>query len=154
MTHGWHDVRDEDLQEFAEERASLVSNENAEARESAAAQDGAVGFASASPTVVTRSPLHRLRAALSGEMHRQHRRQSLDRAIADFPEAAVNYLLRGELLLREGDFDGADADFERALARASAQFEEAAWGLSAQIVRDRAVWGLAESARQAGRQRG
>ncbi len=154
MTHGWHDVRDDDLQTVAEERATVVSEEKAEAPGNAAAQDSEAGFAIASPTVVTRSPLQRLRAALSGQAHRQHRRQSLDRATADFPEAAINYLLRGELSLQEGDFEGAAADFERALALASAQFEEAAWGLSAQIIRDRAVWGLAETARRAGQHRG
>ncbi|MFQ3565985.1 MAG: hypothetical protein SNJ59_03200 [Aggregatilineales bacterium] len=155
MSHGWHNVRDDGLQEFTEAHVPVVSGEKAEAQgNDDIAEDSAVDAASVSPATVKRSPLQGLRAALSGQAHRQHRRQLLDRAIADFPEVAVNYLLRGELLLQAGDFNGAAADFERALTLASAQFEQAAWGLSAQITRDRAMWGIAETRRRAGRQLG
>jgi hypothetical protein len=69
-------------------------------------------------------------------------RHALDSAIAANPDVPVNYLLRGEFLLTNGDPGAAEADFRRALDLAAQQLENADWGFIAQAVEDRARVGL------------
>lgn len=66
----------------------------------------------------------------------------LNRAIAEHPDAAMNYVLRGELYLEVRDDQLARADFEQALALAAQEVETADWGIIAQVAQDRAAQGL------------
>ncbi|MFZ4826035.1 MAG: hypothetical protein ACOYLB_01635 [Phototrophicaceae bacterium] len=70
------------------------------------------------------------------------RLQTLSDAIRLHPNAAVNYLLRGEFYLRNGQLDQAIEDFLNAIDKAEAEAPQQRWGLQAQAVRDRALYGL------------
>ena len=65
----------------------------------------------------------------------------LDRAVEQYPDAPVNYVLRAEYLYDMGAYESALADFEQALTLASAQFEHDNWGLISQAMQDRALRG-------------
>lgn len=73
---------------------------------------------------------------------RLQRMRELTQAIEQYPETAVNYLLRGELHLDMKQYDLAQEDLEKALELAQAQFEVDRWGVSAQSTMDRAKHGL------------
>jgi hypothetical protein len=88
---------------------------------------------------------------LFGGDHRQARIDDLSARIEAEPEAPVNYVFRGELYLKAGDYELAAADFQQALAAAAAEIETANWGLVAQTVRDRALNGLKQSQRRLNR---
>lgn len=66
----------------------------------------------------------------------------LDEAISLYPQEAVNYVLRGELFLKQRSYALAALDFHRALEIVTPQVEARRWGLVAQIMRDRALQGL------------
>lgn len=68
---------------------------------------------------------------------------ALNAAIRTYPDAAVNYLLRGELYLQTRQRILARADFEQALRFALSDLENERWGLAAQSVADRARQHLA-----------
>lgn len=70
------------------------------------------------------------------------RLRELSNAIRLHPNAAVNYLLRGESYLRSGQLDQAIEDFLNAIDKAEAEAPQQRWGLQAQAVRDRALYGL------------
>lgn len=72
----------------------------------------------------------------------------LSQMIEVYPDTAVNYVFRGELLLKNGDTQQASDDFRRALELASQQVETSNWGLVAQAVQDRALAGLEKSERR------
>lgn len=72
----------------------------------------------------------------------QQRVNELNRAIADDPESAVNYVLRGEAYLDAGEYALAFADFQRGAEIAGTQVEQNDWGIVAQTVQDRALQGL------------
>lgn len=72
----------------------------------------------------------------------QQRVNELNRAIADDPEAAINYVLRGEAYLQTREYALAYADFQQGLEMATAQVEQNDWGIVAQAVQDRAAQGL------------
>jgi tetratricopeptide (TPR) repeat protein len=72
----------------------------------------------------------------------QHRLQELTQAIEQYPNTAVNYLLRGELRLDMKEYELAQEDLQKALELAETQFEDDTWGLSAQSTMDRAKHGL------------
>lgn len=82
-----------------------------------------------------------------GGVDDDQRLADLDAAIARAPEAAVNYVLRGELLLKHGAAEPAVADFEQALHLAEAELAASRWGISAQAARDRALTGLRDASR-------
>lgn len=73
---------------------------------------------------------------------RSERLAELNRAIITYPDAAVNYVLRGEVYAEMREYGLAQADFEQGLMLAEAQFEISDWGFMAQTVRDRALVGL------------
>ncbi len=83
----------------------------------------------------------RLRRAL-GWASAEERLNDLNRAIEQAPTAAVNYLLRGELYLVRREHEQAQADLQQAAALAAEEYATAAWGLSAQVIQDRALAGL------------
>lgn len=84
-----------------------------------------------------------LRRWFIGVRHqRQLRIDRLTESIEQYPDAAANYLLRGEIWLEQRHYELARADFEQALALAEAQFADAAWGIAAQAIMDRAREGL------------
>ena len=83
----------------------------------------------------------RLRRAL-GWASAEERLNDLNRAIEQAPTAAVNYLLRGELYLARREDEQALADLQQAAALAVEEYATAAWGLSAQVIQDRALAGL------------
>ncbi len=89
----------------------------------------------------TPSPWRRFRRLFS-RMERWH---NLNWMIVTYPEVAANYVLRGELLLRQGDTLGAIADFRRGLDLALEQMEQEDWGMVAQAVQDRALAGLRDA---------
>jgi tetratricopeptide (TPR) repeat protein len=72
-------------------------------------------------------------------IERQQRLRELTQAIEQYPHTAVNYLLRGELHFDMKQYDLAQEDLEKALELAQAQFEVERWGLSAQMIVDRAL---------------
>lgn len=74
----------------------------------------------------------------------------LSAAIAEEPDAPMNYVLRGEVLLQSGAVDAARSDFERALALAERMLRSERWGLITQVAQDRAVAGLIEVMRRSG----
>ena len=71
----------------------------------------------------------------------------LTQAIETYPDAAINYLLRGELYLEIREQDLAQEDFEKALELAETQFDNDRWGLGSQAIMDRARRGLQRIAR-------
>jgi tetratricopeptide (TPR) repeat protein len=90
-----------------------------------------------------------IRQALSENPESLARRiHDFDMAIEYTPEAAGNYVLRGELYLHSREYELALLDFERGLALADAQYEVEDWGIVAQTVRDRALAGLQKAARK------
>ncbi len=74
----------------------------------------------------------------------------INAAIASYPEAASNYVFRGELLLKMGELAAAEADFQRGLELAAQQVEAHRWGIVAQAVQDRAYVGLKEARKKQG----
>lgn len=72
----------------------------------------------------------------------------LNRAIDASPDAAGNYVLRGEVYFESQEYELALADFEQGLELAQKQFDESDWGFVAQAVRDRALTGLQKTARK------
>ncbi|MBZ0319348.1 MAG: hypothetical protein K8L91_23260 [Anaerolineae bacterium] len=70
----------------------------------------------------------------------------LNRAIEQHPDAAVNYVLRGEYWLAADDREAAQADFEQAILLGMVELEASEWGYLQQALIDRARQGL----RQAG----
>lgn len=70
------------------------------------------------------------------------RLEELTAAIERYPDAPSNYVYRGELLLEEGYFEGAAADFEKALGIADSLAESANWGYIYRGLADRAREGL------------
>lgn len=76
------------------------------------------------------------------------RLQELDAAVSDAPDSLAHRILRGELLLRSGEYDLARADFEAALELAERFDPSKGWGLVEQVMRDRALWGLDEVRRR------
>jgi hypothetical protein len=77
----------------------------------------------------------------------EQRLVALNDAIALYPDASSNYVLRGELYLRAKVYALAAADFERAIALADEQMATSDWGLVAQAVQDRAQQGLKRAKR-------
>jgi tetratricopeptide (TPR) repeat protein len=87
-----------------------------------------------------------LRGLFSGPV--AQRLDSLNDAIKRHPQAALNYVLRGEIWLDRGEYEMAAADFERAQALAAEQFDEDDWGLVSQTLRDQAEHGLQRAMRK------
>jgi len=79
-----------------------------------------------------------------GEKAAEQRRRmtDLNHAIADAPEVAGNYLLRGEVRFEMRQYELARDDFMQAIELAEAQFDSDRWGLAAQSIIDRAREGL------------
>jgi tetratricopeptide (TPR) repeat protein len=73
---------------------------------------------------------------------KENQLRELVNAIERHPDAAVNYVLRGELYLKARQWDEAREDFRMALSLARSQYESSAWGVLAQGVQDRAIQGL------------
>jgi hypothetical protein len=71
---------------------------------------------------------------------RRIRLQALTRSIEIHPDAAINYLLRGELHLELHQWDLAHEDLLNAFELAQMQWSEDRWGIAAQLVMDRAEW--------------
>lgn len=91
----------------------------------------------------------RLRKMLGGNRRERltRRLDALTEAIAASPESATNYVLRGELLHKLGEYELAMADLEFALRLATDQLDRRHWGIVAQAMRDRALDGLIQAAR-------
>ena len=77
----------------------------------------------------------------------RQRMSELTQSIEAYPDAAANYLLRGELHTDLQQYDLAQEDFEKALALAETQYENDRWGLASQAIQDRARSGLKRIAR-------
>jgi hypothetical protein len=60
-------------------------------------------------------------------------------------------VLRGELLLRQGDLFGAIADFRKGYELAAVRLETEDWGVVAQGLQDRALVGLRDALNRAAR---
>ncbi len=70
------------------------------------------------------------------------RLQLLNRAIEGSPEAAVNFVLRGEYWIEHEVWDQAIADFETAIELAETELETSDWGYVQQGLLDRTQQGL------------
>lgn len=103
-----------------------------------------------SPVAVEQPGLgRRVRQFFAGSpSDRAARLAQLTRAIENAPEAAVNYVLRGELYMDMREYALAHADFQRAYEVAEAHFEIADWGFMEQVMRDRALAGLDKARRR------
>lgn len=66
----------------------------------------------------------------------------LTRAIDGNPDAAINYVLRGELWLQYEEPDEAMADFASAIQLAQQEVEASDWGYLPQALLERARQGL------------
>jgi hypothetical protein len=99
----------------------------------------------------TRASSLSLWARIRRSFSRMERWHNLNWTIAAYPDVAANYVLRGELLLRQGDTLGAISDFRHALRLAAEQVETEDWGVVAQAVQDRALAGLRDALRRAAR---
>jgi hypothetical protein len=86
-----------------------------------------------------------------GVFSRDSRLYDLNWAVKAYPNAPANYVLRGELLLRQGDLFGAIADFRRGYELAAAGVENEAWGVVAQSLQDRSLAGLRDALYRAAR---
>jgi hypothetical protein len=75
-------------------------------------------------------------------MLEQGRFLALGQAIRRHPDALVNYVFRGELLLDAGERQAAAADFNMALALAEKHAETLDWGYISGALADRARLGL------------
>lgn len=106
------------------------------------------GEATPAVTVADNLSLRERLRRLSGGGDTERRWSDLSRMIAEQPEAASNYVLRGELLLEAGDYGAAVEDFRRGLELAAQQVESANWGLVAQALQDRALAGLERAERR------
>lgn len=62
----------------------------------------------------------------------------LNRTINLYPDAAVNYMLRGEYWLKAGDLERAVSDLETAIELAQEELAKSAWEYREQAVIDRA----------------
>lgn len=69
----------------------------------------------------------------------------LNRAIEQHPDAAVNYVLRGEYWLEHDNLQQAEVDFSAAIALGMADLETSDWGFLQQALIDRARQGLRET---------
>jgi len=94
------------------------------------------------PTIGQRIWRFFFKSALAREEDQQTRMLELEKAIETYPDAAVNYLLRGELFLDMRDTTAAQLDFEDALVLVEEQYQTDRWGIAAQAIRDRALQGL------------
>jgi hypothetical protein len=83
-----------------------------------------------------RSFLNRLFGIFTGGGKSGDWETELDRTIDRYPEAASNFVLRGELLLKQGQAERAKADFLRAYVT------DDQFGFVAQMTQDRALDGL------------
>lgn len=92
----------------------------------------------------------RIKAFLGIGTDTSARMYSLTHAINIAPEAAVNYVLRGELYLERGQYPLAAEDFHAAvsLAEADLQRDDKSLGLLAQSIQDRALTGYEEAIRR------
>jgi tetratricopeptide (TPR) repeat protein len=69
----------------------------------------------------------------------------LNRAIEGSPEAAVNYVLRGEYWLEMGNAEAARVDFEKAIEIEQVALARSDWGYLQQALLDRAEHGLRQA---------
>ncbi len=102
-------------------------------------------------TQVTEPPPPGLWQRIRGAFSAQERWAKLNWAIAAYPDVPANYLLRGELLLKQGDTHGAMMDFRHALELSTAAVEQDDWAIAAQAAQDRALKGLQDAVRRAAR---
>ena len=78
------------------------------------------------------------KTATERRQEREWRMQQLDDAIEHQSDAAVNYLLRGELYYEAKQYNLARADFAQAKALAIVQLQDERFGLAAQAIQDKA----------------
>lgn len=77
----------------------------------------------------------------------------LEDAILHEPDAPANYVLRGELYLELGWTEEAIVDFECAQGVAERALNNRDWGIIAQVMRDRARYGVQQAQKQMRRKR-
>lgn len=80
----------------------------------------------------------------------ERRLAQLTEAIEESPQAAVNYVLRGEAYEGAKRYVEARADYEQALELAREALQEEDWGIAAQAIQERAEQGLRRIAENEG----
>lgn len=70
--------------------------------------------------------------------------RALNLAIEIYPDAAANYLARGDYFRYEREFELAIADYQRALELVNQEMAQSRWGFVPQAVRDSIVLRLQE----------
>ena len=88
-----------------------------------------------------RSFLNRLFGIFTGGRNEDWETE-LDRTIERYPESASNFVLRGELFLKQGQAERAKADFLRAYEISADNVADDQFGFVAQMTQDRALDGL------------
>lgn len=81
---------------------------------------------------------------LGGKQTEEARLQELSAQIQAFPDAAANYVLRAELFAERGHHALARADYQTALALCEQDLGTVRWGMVTQVLRDRALLGVAQ----------
>lgn len=76
------------------------------------------------------------------EIDRQYRLRQLNAAIELYPQVPVNYLLRAEYFLEDQRYHLAQDDFQQTLRLARKEMVRRQWGITEQIIIDRAEYGL------------
>lgn len=104
-------------------------------------------FAVARPSIWQSIRRFFFKTASEKEDENRTRMYILNNAIETYPDAAVNYLLRGELQIELRQYEMAQTDFETALELAATQYDNERWGLGAQAIQDRARRGLQRTVR-------
>jgi len=130
-----------------EERPEVEELHNAENAEESSYENMAESEEKVKATALTFwQKLRRFFLPSFQERREQERQRLLDLTVAieRYPEAAVNYLLRGEMHLELRQWVLAEEDLSEALRLAENQYEQDRWGLSAQAIADRARRGLEE----------
>ncbi len=80
-------------------------------------------------------------------MPRRQRLEAITAVIEADPDAAANYVIRGELYLESREYALAAVDFERGLELVERELAAADWGIFDQMLRDRALMGLHQTRR-------
>lgn len=130
------------VDEQAENSAPQAENDDLDVHLDDVQDSESLSFVENSPNLFQR--LRRMVYKLPVERYREQtqRLRELNWTIDTYPEAASNYVLRGELYILMNRDEAARTDFEYAITLLDN--EEWRWGIGAQALRDRAFEGLSK----------
>ena len=129
-----------------------AAGEQIQVEDEAGASDVQTQNAPDAPNAAKPSPSlwQRLMNLLPSAEKQRRQLEELNTAIALHPDVAANYVLRGELHLKNDEPEQALEDFQQALELASYQLERDNWGFLDQVMQDRALHGIEQAQRKIG----